>query len=91
MPTTVLPDGTLTLYSNVLGLELRLVQGVLRFVAPTTSQQLLSHREAEQARQEAEEHARREAAARAEVEARLAAVEAQLRALREHAEGPHGS
>jgi len=105
MPTTVLPDGTLTLHSNVLGLELRLVQGVLRFVDPTTSQQLLSHREAEQAwqeaeqarqeaeqaRQEAEEHARREAAARAEVEARLAAVEAQLRSLREQAEGPHGS
>ena len=98
MPTTVLPDGTLTLYSNVLGLELRLVQGVLRFVDPTTSQQLLSHRQAEQARQEAErarqeaeEHARREAAARAEVEARLAAVEAQLRALREQGEGAHGS
>jgi len=105
MLTTVLPDGTLTLYSNVLGLELRLVQGVLRFVDPITSQQLLSHREAEQARQEAEqarqraerarqeaeEHARREAVARAEVEARLAAVEAQLRALREQAEGPHGS
>jgi Uma2 family endonuclease len=87
MPTTVLPDGTLTLYSNVLGLELRLVHGVLRFVDPTTSQRLLSHREAEQARQEAEEHARREAAARAEAEARLAAVEAQLRALREQGKG----
>ena len=101
MPTTVLPDGTLTLYSNVLALELRLVHGVLRFVDPTTSQQLLSHREAEQARleaeqarreaerarREAEELARREAAARAEAEARLAAVEAQLRALRERGEG----
>jgi Uma2 family endonuclease len=101
MPTTVLPDGTLTLYSNVLGLELRLVHGVLRFVEPATSQRLLSHREAEQARQEAEqarqeaerarqeaeEHARREAAARAEAEARLAVVEAQLRALREQGEG----
>jgi Uma2 family endonuclease len=100
MPTTILPDGTLTLYSNVLGLELRLAHGVLRFVDPTSGQRLLSHREAEQARQEAdrarqeaerarqeaEEHARREAAARAEVEARLAAVEAQLRALREQGE-----
>src|SRR5437660_8355424 len=80
MPTTVWPDGTLTLYSNVLGLELRLVHGVLRFVDPTTSQRLLSHREAERARQEAErarqeaerarqeaeELARREAATRAE-------------------------
>jgi Uma2 family endonuclease len=107
MPTTILPDGTLTLYSKVLGLELRLVQGDLRFVDPTTSQQLFSHREAERARQEAErarqeaerarqeaertrqeaeERARREAAARAEAETRLAAVEAQLRTLREQGE-----
>ena len=100
IPTTVLPDGMLTLYSHVLGLELRLVHGVLRFVAPTTSQPLLSHREAEQARQEAEqarreaerarqeaeEHAKREAEARAEAEAHLAAVEAQLRTLREQGE-----
>ena len=86
MPPTALPDGTLTLYSTVLGLELRLVHGVLHFVDPTTSQRLLSYREAEQALQEAEEHARREAAARAEAEARLAAVEAQLRALREQGE-----
>jgi Uma2 family endonuclease len=100
MPTTVLPDDTLTLYSNVLGLELRLVHSVLRFVDPATGQRLLSYREVEQARQEAEqarqeaerarqeaeELARREAAARAEVAARLAAVEAQLRALREQGE-----
>ena len=65
----------------MLGLELRLVHDVLRFVDPTTSQRLLSYREAEQAHQEAEEHARRAAAARAEAEARLAAVEAQLRTL----------
>jgi Uma2 family endonuclease len=88
MPTTVVPDGTLTLSSNVLGLELRLANGVLRFVDPSTGQPLLSHSEAEQARQAAEQarqaaeaHAGREAAARAEAEARLAAVEAQLRAL----------
>jgi hypothetical protein len=87
MPTTVVSDDTLTLYSNVLGLELRLVHGVLRFVEPTTGQRLLSYREAERARQEAEERARREATARAEAEARLAAVEAQLRALREQGEG----
>src|SRR5215467_7808604 len=86
MPTTVVPDGILTLYSNVLGLELRLVHGVLRFEEPTTGQRLLSHRETEQARQEAEERARREAAARAEAEARLTAVEAQLRAIREQRE-----
>src|SRR5262245_39926694 len=101
MPTTALPDGTLTLYSNVLGLELRLAHGILRFVDRTTGQQLLSHgeaerarqeaeqarQEAEQARQAAEEDARREAAARAQAEARLAAVEAQLRTLREQEEG----
>ena len=87
MPTTALPDGTLTLYSNVLGLELRLVQGVLRFVdQPPVSD---SCRTAKLSR-----HGRRprnapgaEAAARAEAEARLAAVEAQLRALREQGEG----
>jgi hypothetical protein len=71
----------------VLGLELRLVHGVLRFVDPTTGQRLLSHHEAEQARQETEEHAKREATARAKAEARLAAVEAQLRALCEQGEG----
>jgi hypothetical protein len=48
---------------------------------------LLSHGEAEQARQVAEAYARHEAAARAEVEARLAAVEAQLRTLREQGSG----
>jgi Uma2 family endonuclease len=125
MPSTALPDGTLTLQSAVLGLELRLESGVLHFVEPTTGRRLLSHREAEQARQEAEQahqeaeqahqeaerarqeaerarqeaeqahqeaerarqeaevHARCEAAARTEVEARLALVEAQLRALQE--------
>ena len=70
----------------MLGLALRLVHDVLRFVDPTTGQQLLSYREAEQARQEAEEHAKREAEARAEAEAHLAAVEAQLRTLREQGE-----
>jgi hypothetical protein len=83
MPTTILPDGTLTLYSNVLGLELRLAHGVLRFVDPTSGQRLLSHREAEQARQEAD-RARQEAE-RARQEAERARQEAEEHARREAA------
>ena len=86
MPTTALPDGTLTLYSNVLGLELRLVQGVLRFVdQPPVSDSCRTAKLSRHGRRP--RNARREAAARAEAEARLAAVEAQLRALREQREG----
>lgn len=93
MPPTTLPDGTLVLHSDVLGLDLRLEDGTLRFYDPVTGQRLLSHaeiaqarREAEQARQtaeqarcEAEERAVREAAARQAAEARIAELEARLR------------
>lgn len=83
---TVLPDGTLVLPSDVLGLDLRLEGDTLRFYDPRTGQKLLSHAESEQARREAEQ-ARREAEARAvqaeqarrEAEARLAELEARLR------------
>jgi Uma2 family endonuclease len=67
IPATTLPEGTLALRSAVLGLELRLEDGVLCFYDFTTGQKLLSHREAEQARREAE--------------ARVAELEARLRAL----------
>ena len=56
----VLPDGTSSIYSEVLGLDLRLVGGELRFYDPQTAEKLLSHKETEQARQQAEQ-ARRNA------------------------------
>jgi hypothetical protein len=85
---TTLSDGTVVLYSTVLGLELRLANRVLRFFDPTTGRYLLSYQEAEQARQEAEQarqaaetRARQEATARAAAEACLAELEARLRDL----------
>ena len=64
MPTT-LPDGTLVLHSEVLGLDLRLEEGTLRFYDPIATQKLLSHAEIEQALRTAE--------------ARIAELEARLR------------
>ena len=86
LPTT-LPDGTLVLHSEVLGFDVRLEEGTLRFYDPVTGQKLLSHAEieqalraVEQARREAEARAGREEAARQAAEARIAELEARLRA-----------
>jgi hypothetical protein len=49
---------------EVLGLELWLDMGILRFFDPTTGQYLLSYQEAEQARRAAETRGRQEATAR---------------------------
>jgi hypothetical protein len=90
-----LPEMGLSLHSRVLNLDLRLEQGRLYFYDPVTRQPLRSLREAEQdrqaaeaasqeaemARQEAEEQTRRETAARQAAEARIAELEARLRAL----------
>jgi hypothetical protein len=96
LPTT-LPDSTLVLHSDVLGLDLRLEEGTLRFYDPITGQKLLSHAEIEGARREAEgarreaEGARREAeqarheAEQARREAEQARREADARAAREAA------
>ena len=54
-------------YSPVLGLNLRLDDDVLRFHDPLTNEYLLTHQESEQARRQAE--------------ARVAELEARLRAL----------
>jgi Uma2 family endonuclease len=88
MLTTSMPDGTHVLHSEVLGLDVRLEHGVLHFFDPMTGQRLLTYGEvqaarqqAEQARQQAEERARQEAAMRAAAEARIAELEARLRAL----------
>ena len=93
MPARQTWDGTLSGYSVVLELELRLYERGLRFHDPVTGQDLPSlaeHREAreraEQERRQAEherrqaEHERRqERAARQRAEARLAELEARLR------------
>ncbi len=55
--TNTLADGTVSLPSEVLGLELRLEAGKLRFYNPATSQTLLTHEEEAAARQAAEEKA----------------------------------
>jgi Uma2 family endonuclease len=74
LPTRQSPDGTLSVSSAVLGLELRLEGGVLHFYDPTTGQKLLSHREAEQELQAA-------LAALRTAEAHIAELEACVRAM----------
>lgn len=65
--TTVLPDDITSIFSEVLGLELRLLpSGELRFYDPVTGRRLLTYEESEQARIEAE--------------ARIAELEARIRA-----------
>jgi Uma2 family endonuclease len=68
------PDGTLSVSSAVLGLELQVAGGVLHIYDPTTGQTLLSHREAEQERQAA-------LVALQAAEARIAELEAGLRGM----------
>lgn len=60
--TNILSDNTLSVSSEVLGLELRLEAGKFRFYNPATSEILLTHEEEVTARQEAEEKAQKLAA-----------------------------
>lgn len=79
LPAQVL-NGTLSIYSEVLGLELRIdtTQGQMRFYDPATGERLLSRKESEVARRKAEA-ARREAETRADqLEAELERLRAQL-------------
>ena len=55
-------DHIISLKSEVLGLELRLEEGKLRFYNPVTNQILLTHEEEVTARQESEAKARKLAA-----------------------------
>lgn len=71
MPVTVLPNGSRMLTSEVLGLELRLQAGSLRFFDPATDEELLTHQESEQARREAEQARAEAEQARAEAIPRL--------------------
>ena len=82
-------DRTLTLASDVLGLELRAQGEEMRFHDPATDETLLSYaeehavrREEAAARRAAELQAGREAAARRAAEARVAELEARLEARR---------
>lgn len=68
------------LLSEVLGLEIHLGNGELRFRDPATGRFLLTHGESEAARHEAEQKARTEAEQRKAAEARVAELEARLRA-----------
>ncbi len=88
MPSSLTPTGTAIVHSDVLGLDLRIIDGDLRFYDPVTQQKLLSLQESEQARQESEQ-ARVSAEVRAQTaEARLAELEARLRALTPPPEPP---
>jgi Uma2 family endonuclease len=60
--TNTLADGTVSLPSEVLGLELRLEAGKLRFYDSATDKTLLTHEEEANARKAAEEKAQRLAA-----------------------------
>ena len=74
LPAVESIDRTLTLTSEVLGLELRAKGEEMRFHNPSTGETLLSHGEEHAARRE-------EAAARRAAEARVAELEARVRVL----------
>ena len=75
LPERELADGTLALWSEVLGLELRLqvqlAERELRFHDPQTGKDLLDYTETDDRRQEAEDGREQEAAARREAETRV--------------------
>ncbi|OUL21262.1 Uma2 family endonuclease [Nostoc sp. 106C] len=52
---TLLADGVFSIYSQVLSLDLRVIDRELRFYHPQTEKRLLSYKETEQARQAAEQ------------------------------------
>lgn len=72
LPAGIAEGGEIAIPSEVLGLDIRLEKGELRFYDPATRRKLLSY-------QEVEQQLRQEAAARQALEARLAELEAQLR------------
>ena len=78
MPTTVLPDGSRVLMSEVLALELRVQADSLRFHNPVSGEKLLTHQESEQARAEAEQARAEAEQARAESEQARAEAERAL-------------
>ena len=88
LPVLQLAASAPTLRSEVLGLDLRLDRGALRFRDSATGEDLLSHEESVAAHQEsdavrraAEVRIRREVAAREAAEAQIADLQARLREL----------
>ena len=81
LPAVESIDRTLTLTSEVLGLELRTKGEEMRFHDPATGETLLSHGEEHAARWEEAAARRKEVAARHAAEARVAELEARVRAL----------
>jgi Uma2 family endonuclease len=77
---TSLPDHSLSVPSEVLGLELRVESGKLRFYNPATGEKLLSYEEVHQAQQEAEQA--RQAAEQARQAAERSLSEEQSRSQR---------
>ncbi|MDQ2695747.1 MAG: Uma2 family endonuclease [Pseudomonadota bacterium] len=81
LPAGVAAGGAYSLHSAVLGLDLRLEDGVLWFYETGSGTKLLTYQESERLRREAEARASSEAARRQAAEARVAELEAQLRRL----------
>jgi Uma2 family endonuclease len=81
MASTLLADGSLSVHSQTLGLDLRVKDGQLRFYDPATNQKLLPYAELEQAFQEAEQARREAEQARIAAEERAIALEVRLAEL----------
>ena len=105
LPVLQVAAGAPTLRSEVLGLDLRLDRGVLRFRDSATGEDLLSyeealvarhkaiaaHQESDAVRRAAEVRVRREAAAREAAEAQVAELRARLRELQGGSATPRDS
>ena len=89
LPAVESIDRTLTLHSDVLGLELRARDAKMRFHDPVTGQALLSHGEEHASRQAAELRAEREATARRALVARAEAAEARVATLEARLKDDH--
>lgn len=88
IPLLEAEEGGIRLASTVLGLEMRVEEGMLRLYDPATGERLLTPLEAQEARrqevrrrQQAEARARREAERRRQAEARLKQLEEELARL----------
>ena len=78
-PAVALLHGGVTMYSEALGLDLRIEWEAFRFHDPATARNLLDYQEAEQARQGLQARLDEEAAACRDAETRVAELEARLR------------
>ncbi len=81
VPTNTLADGTLSLPSEVLGLELRVKSGEMRFYDPATKQNLLTYEEEAAARVQAQAAQQQAQAAQQQAEERAQRLAAKLREL----------